>query len=117
MKKTIASLILFASVWLVAERSEGQSQQPPKEKQGPVTVEGCVSRASGEFTLIQPDASNTYVLRASGKVKLDPYLGQQVEVSGSETPSMGTSANRGRPASPVTIVVDSIKTISKRCGS
>lgn len=116
MKKTIVFALLFASVWL-AELNQGQSQQPPKEKQGAVTVQGCVSRSRGDFTLVQSDPPNSYVLRASGKIKLDPYLGQQVEVTGSETRSMGTSSNGGRPASPVTIVVNSIKTISKRCGS
>jgi hypothetical protein len=109
--------MLLANVWLAAEANRDQSQQSPKEKQRTVTVQGCVSRASGDFTLIQPDSSNTYVLRPSGRVKLDPYLGQQVEVTGSETPSMGTSSNRGRPAAPITIAVDSIKMISKQCAN
>jgi hypothetical protein len=117
MRKAIVFAMLLGSGWLVGEANQDQSQQSPKEKQGTVTVQGCVSRASGDFTLIQPDPSNTYVLRPSGKVKLDPYLGQQVEVTGSETPSMGTSSNRGRPPAPITIVVTSIKTISKRCGN
>jgi hypothetical protein len=117
MKKTIVFAMLVASGWLVAKVNQDQSQQPPKEKQGTVTVQGCVSRASGDFTLMQTDPPNTYVLRPSGKVKLDPYLGQQVEVTGGETPSMGTSSNRGRPAAAITIVVDSIKTISERCRS
>jgi hypothetical protein len=117
MKKAIVFAMLLANAWLVAKANQDQSQQPPKEKQGTITVQGCVSRASGDFTLMQTDPPNTYVIRPSGKVKLDPYLGQQVEVTGSETPSMGTSSNRGRPAAPITIVVDSIKTIAKRCGS
>ena len=117
MRTAIGFAILLAGSWLMGEASQDQSQQSPKEKQGTVTVQGCVSRASGDFTLIEPDPSNTYVLRPSGKVKLDPYLGQQVEVKGSETPSMGTSSNRGRPAAPIAIVVTSIKTISKQCGT
>jgi len=117
MKKTIVFATLLASGSLLAKANQDQSQQSPKEKQGTVIVQGCVSRSSGDFTLMQPDPPNTYVLRPSGKVKLDPYLGQQVEVTGSETPSLGTSSNRGRPAAPVTIVVDSIKTIATRCRS
>jgi hypothetical protein len=109
--------MLLAGSWLMAHAHQDQSQQPPKEKQGQVTVQGCVSRASGDFILMQSDPANSYVLRPTGKLKLDPYLGQQVEVTGREAPSMTPSSNpRGRPAAAVTIVVESIKTTSKRCG-
>jgi len=116
MNRTMVFAMLLAGSWLMAHAHQEQSQQPPKEKQGQVTVRGCVSRASGDFTLMQSDPANSYVLRPTGKLKLDPYLGQQVEITGREAPSMASSSNRGRPAAAVTIVVESIKTISKSCG-
>jgi hypothetical protein len=60
----------------------------------------------------------TYELQATGKIKLRHYLGQQVEVTGKESPSMSTSsdalARMGAPAS-VTLTITSIKTIGKEC--
>jgi len=112
MYRTMVFALLLAGGRLMAQ---GQSQQPPTEKPGHVTVQGCVSRSSGAFTLMQSDPGNSYVLRPSGKLKLDPYLGQQVEVTGRETPTTSSSSYR-RPPSAVTIVVESIRTISKQCG-
>jgi hypothetical protein len=82
MNRTIVFEILFAGSWLMAHAH--QSQQPPKDKQGQVTVQGCVSRASGDFILMQSNPANSYALRPTGKLKLDPYLGQQVELTGRE---------------------------------
>jgi hypothetical protein len=118
MNRTIVFAILLAGGWLTPQANQGQAQQPPKDKPGHVSVQGCVSRSSGDFTLMQSDPGNTYVLRPSGKLKLDPYLGRQVEVTGQETPTTSTSSNYNRrPASAVTIVVESIKTISQQCGT
>ena len=118
MNRSITFAMLLASGWLAPQASQDQARQPPKEKPGHVSVQGCVSRSSGDFTLMQAEPGNTYVLRPSGKLKLDPYLGQQVEVTGQETPTTSTSSNyKRRPASAVTIAVESIKTISKQCGT
>ena len=35
----------------------------------------------------------TYELQATGKIKLRRYLGQRVEVTGTESPSMSTSSD------------------------
>ena len=118
MNRTIVLAVLFCSGWISAQSNQDQTQQPPKQKPGRVSVQGCVSRSSGDFTLMQSDPGNTYVIRPSGKLKLDSYLGQQVEVTGYETPTTSTSSNYNRrPASAVTIIVESIKTISKQCGT
>jgi hypothetical protein len=77
MNRTIVFAILFAGSWLMAHVHQDQSQQPPKDKQGWVTVQGCVSRASGDFILMQSNPANSYVLRPTGKLKLDPNLGQR----------------------------------------
>lgn len=118
MKKAIVLILLFVVGLLMAQANPGQSQPPAKNKEGKVTVQGCVSRAAGDFILMQSDPANTFVLEPARKIKLEPYLGQQVEVTGTESPTMSSSSNfRRRAASPVTIAVDSINTISKRCGN
>jgi len=118
MKKAIVVIPLFVWCLLMAEANQGQPQSPASNREGKVTVQGCVSRAAGDFILTQSDPSNSLVLEPTRKIKLEPYLGQQVEVTGTESPTMSTSSNyRRRAGSPVTIVVDSINTISKRCGS
>ena len=100
----------------MAQANQGQPQRVAKEKKGQVTLQGCVSRSSGDFIITRSDPANTYVLEGTRKIKLDPYLGQQVEVTGTESATMSNSSNfRRRPASPVTIMVESINTIGKRC--
>ena len=118
MNKAIVLVVLFAGGWLMAQAKQDQAQNQQKEKNGQVAVQGCVTRSSGEFLLMQSNAGNSYVLEATRKIKFEPYLGHQVQVTGSESPTMSTSSNsRRRAGSPVTILVDSISTISKRCGS
>jgi hypothetical protein len=87
---------------------------------GEVTVQGCVSRSNGDYTLIKQDPGETYELQATGKIKLRHYIGQRVEVTGQEAPSMSTSSDsmaRIGSASPVTISVSSIRTIAKECAA
>jgi len=96
MNRTIVFAMLLASGWFTAQANQDQAQQPPKEKPGHVSVQGCVSRSSGDFTLTQSDPGNTYVIRPSGKIKLDPYLGQQVEVTGQKAPTPSNSSNYNR---------------------
>jgi len=71
-----------------------------------------------DYILFKQDPAVTYELQPTGKMKLRRYLGQQVEVTGKESPSMSTSsdalARMGSPAS-VTLTITSIKTIEKEC--
>ncbi len=108
--------LLLSSSFLLAQSSS--SQDKSKDSKGEVTIQGCVSRSSGDYILSQTDPSKTYVLQATGKTKLGPYLGQQVEATGTKSPSLSTSsdtlAKMGSPA-PTTLTVSSIKTIAKEC--
>jgi hypothetical protein len=115
MNKTVLLGVLFVGSWLMAQANPDQSQHPPDEKKGQVTVQGCVSRASGNFVLMQSDPGNSYVLHATNKINLGHYLGQQVEVTGTESPTMSSSSDSGRRSASLTIMVDSINTISKQC--
>jgi hypothetical protein len=117
MKKGWFVLLLFSASFLVAQDSNSgaMGQDSSKGSKGQVTVQGCVSRSSGDFVLIKQDPGITYELQATGKIKLSRYLGQRVEVNGTQSPSMSTSSDAARAQAPVTLTITSIKTIDKEC--
>jgi hypothetical protein len=117
MKKGLFVLLLFSGSFLVAQdnNSSAMSQDSSKAPKGQVTIQGCVSRSSGDFVLIKQDPGITYELHATGKIRLSRYLGQRVEVSGTQAPSLSTSSDAARAQSPVTLSISSIKTIDKEC--
>jgi hypothetical protein len=113
-------ILLLSSSFLAApdSNSSAAGEHQSKNAKGEVTVQGCVGRFGGDYILSKQDPGVTYQLQATGKIKLRRYLGQRVEVTGSEAPTMSTSSdalNRSGSASPVTILITSIKTISKEC--
>jgi hypothetical protein len=117
MKKMWVVLLLFSGSFLVAQdsSSNSMSQDSSKASKGQMTVRGCVSRASGDFVLIKQDPGMTYELQATGKIKLSRYLGQRVEVSGTQSPSLSTSSDAAKSPTAVTLTISSIKTIDKEC--
>ncbi|HXM59554.1 MAG TPA: hypothetical protein VN950_01775 [Terriglobales bacterium] len=113
-------VLLLSSSFLAAQDNNpsATSDHNSKSDKGDVTVQGCVGRLSGDYVLTKQDPAVTYELQATGKIKLRKYLGQRVEVTGSEAPTMSTSSDaltKMGSASPVTITITSIKTISKEC--
>jgi hypothetical protein len=119
MKKLFFALLLSSSFLLAQDSSMGQNtSKETKDSKGQETVRGCVSRLSGDYVLIKQDPGMTYELQATSKIKLRHYLGQRVEVTGRESPSMSTSSDfmtkTGSP-SGVTLTITSIKTIDKEC--
>lgn len=117
MKPLLFALLLSACLAL-AQTPKPASPETSKRTKGQVTVQGCVSRSNGDYILFQPDPGATYELQASGKIKLHSYLGQRVEITGQESPSLSTSSDvmtRTGSASPVTITVSAIRTIEKEC--
>jgi hypothetical protein len=119
MKNIWVVLLLLSSLLLAQESNPSATSQPKsKDAKGQVTVQGCVGRFSGDYILTKQDPAITYELQATGKTKLRHYLGQRVEVTGTEAPSMSTSSDaltKTGSASPVTITITSIKTISQEC--
>jgi hypothetical protein len=119
MKITLVAVLLSAG-FVLAQDAKPAAATPDNSQhtKGQVTVQGCVTRSNGDYILIKQDPGVTYELQASGKIKFHSYLGQRVEVTGKESPSMSTSsdalARTGSP-SPVTITVSAIKTIDKEC--
>ncbi len=113
-------VLLFASSFLLAQDSSTVSQDSSKASKGQVTVQGCVSRSSGDYILMKQDPAVTYELQPTGKIKLSKYLGQRVEVIGATSPSMSTSSDtsaRSGSPSPVTLTITSIKTLDKECSA
>src|SRR6202042_2963463 len=116
--KTLFFALLLSSSFLLAQDSSRVSNDSAKDSKGQVTVQGCVSRASGDYILMKQDPAVTYELQAANKIKLRHYLGQRVEVTGTESPSMSTSSdamNKTGSAAPTTLTVTSIRTIDKEC--
>ena len=111
MKLMVVVVLALCACFALAEDAK-------PSKDGPVTIQGCVTRQNGDYVLIRQDPAVSYELQATRKIKLHTYLGQRVEITGQESPSLSTSTDSmSRPASPVTISVSSIKTLEKECGA
>ena len=112
-------LLLSGSLLLAQDSNPGTpTQHTSKNSKGEVTIQGCVGRSSGDYILTKQNPGITYELQATGKIKLRQYLGQRVEVTGKESPSLSTSSDaltKTGSASSVTLTVSSIKTIAKEC--
>ena len=116
MSRVSVFLVLVLTAWLIAQENPGPSPDQHNRQNEHLNLRGCVSMASGAFILMQTDPANSYVLEAPKNLKLESYLGKQVEVSGTESPTLGTSSTyRKPPAASATINVTSIAAISKRC--
>ena len=118
--KTFLCALLLSGSFLLAQDSypAGTSQQDAKDSKGQVTVQGCVGRSSGDYVLTKQNPAMTYELQGTHKIRLRNYLGQRVEVTGSESPTMSTSSdamNKTGSAASVTLTVTSIRTIDKEC--
>jgi hypothetical protein len=112
MKRTTMMFLLLIGGSLMAQANPDQS---PNDKKEQVTVQGCVGRSSGDYVLVQSDPGNSYVLHSGNNVKLGHYLGQQVKVIGTKSPTLSDSSDATRSAPSTTITVNSISSISKEC--
>lgn len=119
MRKLGFAVMLLSACFVLAQDSNSNMSQPSsKDSRGVVTMRGCVSRSSGDYILMKQDPAVTYELQGSHKIKLRHYLGQRVEVTGSESPTMASSSdamNKVGSAAPVTLTVTSIKTLDRDC--
>ena len=120
MRQTMLLVLLVSASIIAAQdnnRPKGASSDNSRPSRGQITVEGCVSRSNGDFTLVKPDPAMTYELHSTGKTKLSHYLGQQVQVTGTTSPSLRTSSDslEGRAPSSVTLTVTTIRTVAKEC--
>jgi len=119
VRKLWFALLLSSSFLLAQDSNPGNPSLPnSKVPKGQVAVQGCVGRSNGDYVLMKQDPGMTYELQATGKIKLRQYLGQRVEVTGKESPSLSTSSDaltKTGSASSVMLTITSIKTIEKEC--
>ena len=119
MKALWVALLLSAGILLAQDSTSAKtSHHKSKASNDEVTVQGCVGRSSGDYVLTKQNPAMTYELQATGKTRLRNYLGQRVEVTGTESPTMSSTSdalNKTGSASPVTLTISSIKTIDKEC--
>jgi hypothetical protein len=119
MKTLWVALLLSAGILLAQDSTSAKtSLHKSKASKDEVTVQGCVGRSSGDYVLMKQNPAVTYELQATGKTRLRNYLGQRVEVTGTESPTMSSTSdalNKTGSASPVTLTISSIKTIDKEC--
>ena len=73
MKHATMVFLLLTGGWLMAQANSDRS---PNDKKEQVTVQGCVSRSSGDYVLTQSDPGNSYVLHSVNNIQLGHYLGQ-----------------------------------------
>jgi hypothetical protein len=124
MKMAVSVALLLAASLMWAQSNQNPPIDQPSnnsDNNGTVTVRGCVAMENGDYVLTKQDPGNTYQLQKADKVKLHKYLGQRVEVTGTKVTTLPTSEDeingRTGSASPVTIRVNSIRTITKQCES
>lgn len=109
---SVLTMVFLVTGWLQARPS---SDQPTNTQEGQVTLQGCVTRLSGDFVLTRTDPGNSYVLHAAHNIKLAKYLGQQVMLTGTKSPTLGDTSDSARSAPSITITVNSISSVSKEC--
>jgi hypothetical protein len=121
MRTLMCALLLSGGLLLAQDSAPANTnQQGGKDSKGEVTLRGCVSRSSGDYILMKQDPAVTYELQGTHKIRLRNYLGQRVEVTGNESPTMASSSdamNKVGSAAPVTLTITSIKTIDKDCSA
>ncbi len=114
------SVVLLGLTWAVAQDPSTQSTPSSAGGQsasGQMTVEGCLSGSSGNFTLTDKNGMS-YQLTGD-TAKLSEHVGHEVKVTGMSSGSDaagGDKASTGAGGSQ-TLQVSSVKHVSKTCKS
>jgi hypothetical protein len=126
----LVSVLLLGLSWAVAQDSTAPSSDPMgKSGQtsrtgagGQMTVEGCLSGASGNFTLTDKNGMS-YQL-AGDTAKLTEHVGHEVKVTGTSGSSAAGASGSTEPGGAAgsagagqTLQVTSVKHVSKSCKS
>jgi hypothetical protein len=115
MRPLVFVALLLSASFALSQNSPAEKSKPDKDE---VTIQGCVTRFSGDYVLVKQEPSISYELQATGKIRLKNYLGQRVEITGEQGPTLSSSSdalNKTGSASPVTITIRSIRTVDKEC--
>lgn len=130
-KIVVFSLFMLCAVWAFAQASPSQSSSSGQDQSSAssqssnpsgseMTVEGCVSGSSGNYTLT--DTSGKTWQLAGDTAKLDEHVGHKISVTGTTSSSSagaaggaGSTGASGGASSGGTLTVTSMKHISKTC--
>lgn len=119
MKKAFFFAVLLSGSFLFAQNAApADNSQTSDNSNGQVTITGCVSRFNGDYTLMKQNPAVTYQLQPQNKIRLKNYLGQRVEVTGVKETTLSSSSDataKEGSAAPITIAVQSIRTLDKDC--
>jgi hypothetical protein len=119
MRTLLCVLLLSGGSLLAQYNAPADASQPSvKDSKGQVTLQGCVNRSGGDYTLVKQNPPVTYELQGTRKIRLSHYLGQRVEVTGRMGPTMSSSSdalNKTGNAAPETLTVTAIRAIDKDC--
>ena len=117
MKNAVILVITFLAPLLMAQgNNDDEFHHSTKNQWEHMTVHGCISQLSGYYILRHTDVGSPYVLDSTSEVNFDEYVGQRVEVVGSESSKL-SSSKKSPFRLPTTIIVHSIRSFlnSKRC--
>jgi len=113
MKKLLllSSILLLSAVWAVAESSDSK-----------ITVDGCLTKSSGTFNLLDKASGNTYHLEGD-TAKLEDHVGHTVQVTGTINPFgddgeesvVDLPKDMGGPTESDIVQVNSVENISSNC--
>ena len=102
-----------------SDSSAGNSGQSSRTGSGQMTVEGCLSGSSGNFTLT--DKNGTAYQLTGDTAKLSEHVGHEVKVTGTSgaagTGASGSTETSASGAGGQSLQVTSLKHISKTCKS
>jgi len=132
MRKLLLIPVLLATTWALAQSDQTAPGQMGKGNASQTSVQGCLSGSSGNYTLT--DKTGTTFQLTGSSADLKSHVGQQVQISGSSTPSAaggtggtgatGTSGTAGAAAGTGSssaasqapqISVESVSKISDTC--
>lgn len=115
----LISVLLLGLSWAVAQDTTSGSQGSTSSRAGAggqVTVEGCLSGSSGNFTLT--DKNGTAYQLTGDSTKLSEHVGHEVKITGTSASADASGSQTSASGSAgQTLQVTSMKHISKTCKS